>query len=129
MKMTRQQLKSLVKECLLELLTEGLGNDVKNVSNEVRSHQPLARPQMQQKLQLQNKELMEAVKKEAGGNSIMEDILADTARTSLQTMLDSSAAALPLRGVEAVVDSATPEELFGAEASSKWANLAFAAPN
>jgi ribosomal protein L11 methylase PrmA len=61
---------------------------------------------------------------------IMADILADTAMTTLQEQKEGSRPSGPSimsGGDQAakIVDQQSPESLFG-EASSKWANLAFA---
>lgn len=133
MKMTRESLKSLVKECLLEILTEGLGSASvginKRVTTEARRSstrssgldQPISRNQ-------QSDVLKRAVLAESGGNPVLATILADTAATTLPKMLanDRHGAMVPHGGaVEMEVARSTPEELFGEEASSRWASLAF----
>jgi hypothetical protein len=72
--------------------------------------------------------LKEAIKREAGGNDIMAAILADTAEKTLPTMLQNEGRApiMPPGGAaEKLVASLEPEDLFGAETASKWADLAF----
>jgi hypothetical protein len=71
--------------------------------------------------------MAETIKREAGGNSIMAEILADTAATTLPSMLKESAIQhkQPIGSVERAVADSTPEELFGDDAASKWAQLAF----
>jgi hypothetical protein len=160
MKTTRDQLKSIVKECLLEILNEGLG--VNQTSFNVPAAQPARRqivgvaeqrsrqqrtarqsfdpvldrrvvPQQQSRSSLQSTAINEAIKREAGGNAVMHDILADTARTTLSTMMSngdtgngSSEPSSKLSQTEQF--NGTPEQVFGEEVASRWANLAFVSP-
>ena len=151
MGITKSQLKSIVKECLIEILAEGMGASTSNNINEAIAKKPLQKQQpkmshtsaiFQQTASktrinaptpLSNSAaIKEAIKREAGNNSVMADILADTAANTLPTMLEndrSRIAAIPPAGtVERVVASATPDQLFGEEAASKWAALAFLEP-
>lgn len=143
MAISKSQLKSIVKECLIEILSEGIGQSSGQLAE--RLHKPLNKSQpavvtqssiLQQnaaktRMQLSSNALKEAIKRESGGDKIMADILADTAANSLPTMLenDRSKTHLPPTGtVERLVASATPDQLFGEDAASKWAALAFADP-
>ena len=131
MKLSKSDLKSIVKECLIEILNEGVGGN----SIPKTPKTPTTRlPNIPQRQQTQNKiaspSLREAIKRESGGNSVMESILADTAASTLPAFLQNdgktpipSTAAGGL--VEQVVANARPEDLFGDEATSKWAALAF----
>lgn len=142
MKLTRNELKSVVKECLLEILSEGMGSTVSSDINEAakkktaasRGSVPHVSSMMRQnasKTRIQSQALKEAIKIESGGNDVMAAILADTAEKSLPTMIESDrpgVARLPTMGAaENIVASVDPDVLFGEEASSKWANLAFSA--
>ena len=146
MKTSRQELKEIVKECLLEILSEGLG------SQRVPTTEILARPRQQSKAPPQQSQrvhpldepvgrgrvatqaLREAIKREAGGNPIMEAIFADTARTTLPKMMGGgdtqigsstpSMGATPGAIGQTEQFNGTPEDVFG-DASSRWANLAF----
>lgn len=138
MKMSREQLKLLVKECLLEILSEGLGSatQVPQVLKRQGVVEALrARPRsssLDQPIRKQSDALKQAVIMESGGNATMAAILADTAATTLPQMLanDRPGAPLPPVGVvERAVANSTPEELFGEETSSRWANLAFSDPS
>ena len=133
-KITKSDLKAIVKECLIEILTEGLGGSLPSVKRN-----PLPRqdnPYLEEKRSRPVKssssslpQLQEFIKKEAGGNKIMEDIFADTAASTLPKILQGeSRTALPVRHTleEQVVASANPEDIFGEEAASKWASYAFA---
>lgn len=152
MKTSREQLKMLVKECLLEILNEGLGGaqpmrsparnpQISGTSavSEGRRRQafdprldtPVSRPAPRAP-----DPFHEAVKREAGGNPVMAAILADTARTTLPTMMShgdpSSGQGSPSMISQQEQFHGTPEEVFGEAAmmrpdgSSHWADLAFA---
>lgn len=148
MAITKSQLKSIIKECLVEILSEGLGQSAQPMFEAVKKKAPttMARPANIASVLQQNASktrlgpttaapdpvvhnLREAIKRESGGNSIMADILADTAANSLPAMLESdrsrTAPLAPVGTVERVVASTTPDQLFGEEAASKWAALAF----
>lgn len=139
MKLSRESLKSIVKECLIEILKEGI-DDIRVEERVVRTRarQPIQEDNHRRTLLTSRKQpsdaLMQAVQQEAGGNKLMQSILADTAMTSLPTMLSSETpggaplVALSGQGVgaaEMVVAQSRPEDLFGEEAASKWSNLAF----
>lgn len=141
MKLSRDALKSIVKECLIEILQEGIGSlHVKEGSRRgAAEHHFPERGNSPKKLLTANKTapsaaLMQAIKQESGGDSIMQSILADTAVTTLPAMLANSTpggeALVPLSGqgvgvAEMVVAQASPEDLFGEDAASKWTTLAF----
>jgi len=133
MKLTKTELKSLVKECLTEILSEGLGAGLVAkeqtsrglVGQQFESRKPLPAPRS-----VPTAHLKEAIKREAGGNKVMESILADTAASTLPKFLQAGdgKSPMPVSGggiVEQVVAQANPEDLFGDEVASKWASLAF----
>lgn len=149
-KITRSQLKALVKECLVEILQEGLSSvnstaqGVNLPANEsyTRNTQqqrqqpkrisPLDMPANVQDVKRKPSAAMaEAIRIETGGNKLMSDILADTAMTTLPKMLsggdqslaESSMQKSTIQQVEKI--AGTPEQIFGIEAASKWASLAF----
>jgi len=135
MKTTRDQLKALVKECLLEILSEGLGSVAPKRQAVTESvGRPVVRPKprtssLDQPVRQQSDALKRAIIAESGGNPALAEILADTAATTLQTMLanDRPGAPPPPTGTaERAVAGSTPEELFGEDTTSRWANLAFA---
>ena len=75
-------------------------------------------------------QLREAIVREAGGDKIMESILADTAASTLPKFLQAGDGRVPMPSVggglvEQVVAQANPEDLFGEDVASKWASLAF----
>lgn len=133
MKLSKSELKSIIKECLVEILNEGLGGSIsqqplihkhqfptcnKSLSDAVK--RPTPRP---------SSYMREAIIREAGGNKVMESILADTASATLPKFLQAGDGKthMPASGgiVEQVVAQTNPEDLFGDEVASKWASLAF----
>lgn len=135
MKIPRETLKAIVKELLLEILNEGLQNtsSVPSVAprTPVNVHEHRRRisfdPNLDRRIspmpsRTPSPQLLDAVKRESGGNSIMESILADTARTTLPSMLSNDSVAAPAAQEQF---TGTPEEVFGEESASRWASLAF----
>lgn len=150
-KITKAQLKSIVKECLVEILQEGLSGQVQAVSSapnpflqvaESRGTQrqpvaqkqtrksPLDYPAQQTRQSQYSTSLAQAIKAEARGNPIMADIFADTAMNTLPKMMsggdtitESTAGVSKMAQQEQF--AGTPEQVFGEEVASKWANLAF----
>lgn len=137
MKMTKSELKNIVKECLVEILNEGLaGSLVTSMRQPMTStllQHATRSPAVETKRAVQSSPaLKETIKREAGGNRVMESILADTAASTLPKMLegDRKGHVQPAPGgvIEQVVAAASPEDLFGDEIASKWADLAFSGP-
>jgi hypothetical protein len=143
MKTSRVQLKAIIKEIMVEILSEGLGSmaPAASVSHSRITGEQRTRPRaaaFDPRLDTPlgsgraSASLKEAIKLESGGNPIMADIFADTARTTLPTQLangDRMGAApmghtphSPGAGQEQF--SGDPNEVFG-EASNHWADLAF----
>lgn len=123
MKISKEQLKDLIKECLVEILQDGLGN----VMIERKQSKPLiaSRSVNNSRISQQTQALKEAIKIEAGGNPIMESIFADTAMNTLPKMTGHEATPHAGGAIETLVAQKDPEELFGDEAANKWAALAF----
>jgi len=144
MAISKSQLKMIVKECLIEILSEGMGQASGQLTERLQkssANKPLPKTPTQStilqqnaaktRMQLSSNVLKEVIKRESGGDKIMADILADTAANSLPTMLENDRVKTPLPPsgtVERLVASATPDQLFGEDAASKWAALAFAEP-
>lgn len=145
MAITKNQLKSIVKECLVEILAEGMGSSTKasivEAGQRLQQHQGPKNHVSISTVMQQNasktrldvaRSLKETIIKESGGNPVMMDIFADTAAKTLPTMLENDRtkmAAAPVGAIERAVSAHAPEELFGEEAASKWAALAFAEPS
>jgi hypothetical protein len=129
-KISKQKLKQIVKECIVEILAEGLGNELVEGVSRVKQHAGHStghgssipsRPA-----------LVEAVKEVAAGDKVLTGILADTAATTFQQQSKySKPNGEPLLSVgggkeELAVAAVTPQEMFGSEVMSKWEDLAFA---
>lgn len=137
MKLSRNELKSIVKECIVEILTEGLGHDVQlsetvsrrnHVNNVPKRNIPERRAQQPKMPPALN----HAVAIAASGNNIMADIFADTAKTTLQSQLNADDHRTSmLEGADRetrIVNQTTPEDIFGSETLDKWSALAFDTP-
>ena len=130
MGITKGQLKAIVKECLVEILTEGVGNN--SSTSGIAKRQP-SRPSfgLQQKQKVSkvtpSLALKEAILKESGGDEIMASILADTAEKTLPAMLENEKLkpSVVTGKIENIVASHDPQDIFGEEVASKWADLAF----
>ena len=124
MKLTKKALKRVVKECLMEILTEGLGGER---PRQKPNKSPIPRRRAPDLIQF-NKAINETV-----GNlttdPVMASIFADTAKTTLQEQInmDGPAGGSQMGGLvssmpaEKVEDS---DKIFG-EAVENWAALAF----
>jgi len=85
-------------------------------------------------------ELKEQIKRNAGGNPVMEAILADTAVSTLPKMIgdrnlgsndvaQAGGQTVAKQGIPQIEQiNGTPEQVFGEETASRWADLAFAEP-
>lgn len=152
MALSRAELKQVIKELLVEILSEGLGNvqaaarrplapgrvPIAGVSESRQRpngrRQPSFDPRLDTPVGNNRKPthaLKEAIKRESGGNSVMADILADTAVTTLPTMLSHGDTGTPMPGATAPGPTqqeqfhGTPESVFGEETAGRWADLAF----
>ena len=138
-KITKSGLKSLIKECLIEILAEGLGESVDNHLNEVR--QPVRRRQKAPSRQKSRRPALDSISfnqqidKTAAvltENPVMASIFKDTAATTLQEQLQvdsqktSHLAQVAVNGDAAAktIAASDPNDVFG-DASNNWATLAF----
>lgn len=135
MKLSRDSLKEIVKECLIEILAEGVGaTRLKESIGKRQSYAPLREHQVvakrpQYNEALDKKRINDLIRHESKGDPVLASILADTAATTLPTMMmseNNKHIPAPAGSVESVVAASKPEDLFGDEAASKWATLAFA---
>lgn len=91
MKMTRSKLKGIIKECLVEILSEGIGHDQIGTSSTRTSNDKRAALEAEKKRleehrrSLDNK--IESTVSNLTDDSLMREILADTARTTLQEQM------------------------------------------
>ena len=136
MKMTKDDLKAMIKECIVEVLNEGLGASMPSVQTESRRSQTTKAPQRNQNQQQRRFDprldtpvgLKEAIKKEAAGNPLMESIFSDTARTTLkeQASYGDSEGGQGRPGISQQEQfRGSPEEVFGDDVAANWASLAF----
>jgi len=128
MKLTRSKLKVIVKECIVEILAEGLGSDT---LTEVKAPNPSKKlPPQHRNRALDNIKFDKRISQTVTSmteDPIMQSIFSDTAKTTLQEQLQHShtSPTVPV-GADAATRAAamsTPEDLF--EGSSNWAALAF----
>jgi len=138
-RLLRSELKEIVKECLVEILSEGLMNN-KDVSPVSLQQTGIRESNRRKRNHLDNisynkKKINKRKKPKINTNltkdPIMNEIFADTANSTLQEQVSadrkSGMAAVANQGDAAakLVNKSTPEKLFGEEAASKWASLAF----
>lgn len=143
-KLLRTELKEIVKECLVEILAEGLAaGSQRSIVNEQPTRRKLSKkPSMQRSSHLDNivyNKKVETKKKnirktvlesKITADPILNELLADTAVSTLQ----EQAAAEGRKGAQRtaiagdaaarLMDQSSPEDLFGGSAN-KWAQLAF----
>lgn len=128
MKLSRSKLKSLIKECIVEVLAEGIGSTPTpaKINESVKSRKKQTEPR-------KAKSVLDSIKFDSKINEtaasltndpVMQSIFSDTAKTTLQEQLNHSSAPPPGsdRAAHAAA-AADPTELFGG--SSNWAALAF----
>ena len=139
-KVSKSLLKEIVKECLVEILAEGLSGgsslslseSIENVSNKRHSEKSrIMKNMLPPRKKVVNEKFEENVKSVISSTTsdpVMADLLADTAKTTLQEQnsADDSSKfiAKPTDAASQIVADSDPIELFG-ESSSSWAQLAF----
>ena len=138
-KVTKNALKAIVKECLLEILVEGLASQDEAPLVESRSRKSRKAPRAQKPST--RRPAIDAIKfdstvdRSVNGltdDPVLSSILADTARTTLQEQLNdpsgrsTHSAQVSAHGDSAqkVMSSQDPMNIFG-DASMNWEALAF----
>jgi len=141
-KLTKSALKSIVKECLVEILQEGLLTTqavIKESRSQPRPRNPSSAKKSVRRVGLDNitfsknssnddlKKNIQETTRSMTDDPVLSSILADTAMTTLQDQFRADKKGSAAGGDSAALQAArsNPEELFG-DASSKWADLAFA---
>lgn len=147
--MTRDQLKKIIKECLIEILTEGVGNELtERVARPSQLPRPVASParrptaadsirfQPQYNTQPQRSSQVNSIVRNATKDPVLATIFADTAMTTMLEQDESrQQAVLPLGGDQAtrVAAAYDPGALIGgltgqsdSEMHARWAQAAFA---
>ena len=142
-KLTKKVIKSIVKECLVEILSEGINGStdktrLQKPNSRKRSINESRKISSEFKIDNVNQEKHERILEAAStltSDPLINELLVDTARTTLpnQVSADSKApnALMSVAGkpgadkAALVAESSNPEDLFGEEAAGKWAKLAF----
>ena len=136
----------IVKECLVEILEEGIGETEKRISESSNRRVEHAPPKRSKSLdniswdsqesgnnRVKNNNFEKNIKKVANemtSDPILSSILADTAKTTLQEQVERHGPGGGMQpGIQGdsaarAVASSNPEDLFS-EASQNWAALAF----
>lgn len=132
MKVSKAILKSLIKECLVEILVEGIDSSSGTTLQEAARRRPTQSKQTRQtasqngnQQRQKNPRVNEVVKMAAGGDPILESLMADTASTTYQTQAENE---IPSR--ESITAGASegpsgPQYKENDKTDSPWANLAF----
>jgi hypothetical protein len=137
-KLSRNQLKGLIKECLIEVLVEGLnpGSKSEPLLEQARSSKKRASrsgsPQKSLRPALDSVKFNQSVTESVAAitsDPTLANILTDTARTTLQDQLGEEAShgrQVSINGDPAAKQAANsdPADMFG-EAANNWAALAF----
>lgn len=133
MKLNKKMFKQIVKECLIELMSEGMGSftgqsvqesktyQIKDVGKHVVPRTVASRqPQY-------NPALDEAVKTLSSENPTLSYIFEDTAKTTLpqQNKAESNRTTGIMDGASFKMANSTVEDIFGEEKVNNWASLAF----
>ena len=138
--MNKSELKSLVKECLVEILLEGIGHPSSKIAENRTIKQPSNTRQVTTRPALdliRHGELSPSInaalpkrpvqnsasyKELANGNDVMASIFADTAASGLVEQLGNPGGQGP-QSSNPVIDTGIDPNLF--EGASNWATMAF----
>jgi hypothetical protein len=128
MRMNKKMLKELIKECVIEILCDGIKSDKLNEAKSqlqesrkiVNKKTPITQVQNQANSVNSNNDY---IKIAAGGNSLLESVMADTAKTSLIEQIQNE---IPNQSHS--LTTQVPEQNFveNDNYNSYWAQLAFA---
>ena len=133
-KLTKTQLKSIVKECLVEILSEGLASNAEIMVEAREKPRTARKKQVRRKEPVRNSSLdattfNRAAEQRAAAitdDPIMQSILADTAKTTLQEQVHADKGA-GVNMQETVAPGKNIEDIpIFAEGAQNWAALAFA---
>lgn len=116
MKLSRSELKNIIKECLIEIFQESFFEKIEN--KKVGFEKPKVG------FIKQNENF-----KSNSPKSLMEELLSDTAQTTLksQNMAERNSSKVPTYHdkMSQIVDQTSPEDIFGNESAAKWEKLVF----
>jgi hypothetical protein len=136
-KLNRAQLKSMVKEILIEILSEGLGT-TSSIKNEIKNYRPQQRvsessyQQPMRRPPVPNNNVIKQMVNNSTKNPVLASIFEDTAKTTLSKQglsLDDSPSMIPQgvgidRAAIAVAYS-EPTEMFDEATINMWSEVAF----
>ena len=89
--MTKNELKLIIKECMLELLNDGLGAGLNEVKQKKQKDQQLVETRRRQDAEVQRKRSMTGVIANVTDDPIMRKILSHTAQTTLKEQMSHEA--------------------------------------
>lgn len=85
--MTKTELKSIIKECLLEILTDGLGESLNEVKQKKQQTQKIVEAkEHERRMQLRKKELADSVSY-VTDDPVLRKVLSHTAQTTLKEQM------------------------------------------
>ena len=125
--MTRSKLKGIVKECLVEILSEGIGSSdtlIESSQRKTKKREDSLRAETQ-RIEKHRKNLDRKIDQTVSSitsDSVMRDILADTARTTLQEQMSHDSMQ---PGRANVSDPGINLDTIFSESANNWAQLAF----
>ena len=127
-KLTKSTLKSIVKECLVEILSEGIGSseDLQESSRKTRQRNELLRKAEEKRLKEHREKFEVKVDNtinELTDDPVMQSIFADTAKTTLQEQANHDRSPATATGDHAGSGIDLGEIFSGA--SANWSELAF----
>ena len=137
-KVSRKMLKSIVKECLVEILAEGLtGGNSQELNESISSVKPTRSldRNFSNNEKIVNEKFEDNTRKvisHATKDPVMAELLADTAQTTLQEQNGADRpnqfTAKPTDTYSQIASESDPMDLFGGS-SNNWAALAFSDSN
>lgn len=87
--MTKTELKSIIKECLLEILTDGLGESLNEVKQKKNQAQKLVEEKEHvRRMQLRKKEVADSVSF-VTNDPVLREVLAHTAKNTLKEQIEA----------------------------------------
>tara|TARA_B100000941_G_scaffold248321_1_gene193740 strand:+ start:219 stop:641 length:423 start_codon:yes stop_codon:yes gene_type:complete len=131
-KLTKSALKSIVKECLVEILSEGLARDSSLVSETralpVNESRATRRPKARKAPKVKNENFDRAVSRNVSSltsDPMMAALFEDTARGTYQDQLEGDSRPGAVSQQETAAPGADLSDVFGDQAAANWASLAF----
>ena len=133
-RISKVQLKGLIKECLIEILTEGTGVPASRPEtsqlreSRKKSHRQKRPPRSSALDNIRFEKNVKSTVDQITDNPIMASIFADTATTTLQEQINAESrhgtSGAAMDAATYTADQSDPMDLFGG-AAENWATLAF----